>query len=154
MVYLNKVTEGCGARIAAKLEFLQPSFSVKDRWLIFSLSGATVPPLAISLHPLILPSRDNLSTPMVISYLLFSFLVSIPPHVSHFSLSRNIIRTTLSASWWGGPIFSRWGHDTDDNNILESLFGWFSFSTIQNRHKRLDCRFRQISNAIRRGLFR
>jgi L-3-cyanoalanine synthase/ cysteine synthase len=31
MVYLNRVTEGCGARIAFKLEFLQPSFGVKDR---------------------------------------------------------------------------------------------------------------------------
>ncbi|CAD5171576.1 unnamed protein product [Musa acuminata subsp. malaccensis] len=31
MVYLNEVTEGCHAQIAAKLDFLQPSFSVKDR---------------------------------------------------------------------------------------------------------------------------
>ncbi|CAD5209254.1 unnamed protein product [Bursaphelenchus okinawaensis] len=31
MVYLNKVTEGLGAKIAVKLEYLNPTLSVKDR---------------------------------------------------------------------------------------------------------------------------
>jgi threonine dehydratase len=41
LIYLNKVTEGCGAYIAVKQEMMQPTASIKDR-LPYTLSISNI----------------------------------------------------------------------------------------------------------------
>lgn len=49
MVYLKKVTEGCGAYIAVKQEMFQPTSSIKDRYkncifsCVFLFTSTTMP---------------------------------------------------------------------------------------------------------------
>lgn len=42
LVFLKKVTEGCGAYVAVKQEMMQPTASIKDRYLISSITCTVI----------------------------------------------------------------------------------------------------------------